>query len=224
MELWGSLIGLAVGSALVPVHIVITILLLRSSVGKVAAVAWVAGLTTVRLAQGIVFGLVLGSREAQATSGGLSLIVSALLLVISIVFFIAAGKQWLHEPDEDFPPPKWMAIFEGVTPGRAYLLGIGLLAIGAKFWVFTLGAIAAIGAAGLGQAGAIVTFLVWIVLAESVHLTLVAMAYLRPAQADAALTRLSALLERYNRVIVITLGLVFGTWFLIKALSGLGVI
>jgi hypothetical protein len=31
-------------------------------------------------------------------------------------------------------------------------------------------------------------------------------------------------LERRNRVIMIVLGLVFGTWFLIKALNGLDVI
>jgi hypothetical protein len=31
-------------------------------------------------------------------------------------------------------------------------------------------------------------------------------------------------LQRNNRVVVIVLGLVFGTWFLIKALSGFGVL
>jgi hypothetical protein len=44
-----------------------------------------------------------------------------------------------------------MAKIEGVTPGRAYLLGVGLLVIGAKFWVFTLGAFAVIADAGLGM-------------------------------------------------------------------------
>ena len=38
------------------------------------------------------------------------------------------------------------------------------------------------------------------------------------------LARFSALLERYNGLIVIVLSLVFGTWFLVKALTGLGII
>ena len=67
--LWSSLIPLIVGSALVPIQIVITVLLLRSSAGRITAVAWVAGMTTVRLAQGVVFGLVLGSAIALANDG-----------------------------------------------------------------------------------------------------------------------------------------------------------
>jgi hypothetical protein len=45
-----------------------------------------------------------------------------------------------------------------------------------------------------------------------------------PAKATGLLDRSSAWLERRNRVIMIVLGLVFGTWFLIKALNGLDVI
>jgi hypothetical protein len=38
------------------------------------------------------------------------------------------------------------------------------------------------------------------------------------------LERVSDALERYNRPIMITLGLVFGLWFLVKGLAGLGVV
>jgi hypothetical protein len=38
------------------------------------------------------------------------------------------------------------------------------------------------------------------------------------------LDHVSGWLERNNRVIVIVLGLVFGAWFLLKALQGLGVL
>jgi hypothetical protein len=224
-DLWGSLIPLIVGGALVPIQIIITILLLRSKAGRITAVAWVAGMTTVRLAQGIVFGLLLGSASgSDSTSDGPGTAVSLLLLVLAIVFYVTAARQLLKHPDEDAPPPKWMAMIDGVQPGKAYLVGVGLLAIGAKFWVFTLGAIAAIGDAGLDQGAAVLTFLVFVVLTESIHLLVLGIAYVLPDRSAALLDRLTGLLKTYNRAILIVLGLVFGTWFLVKALSGLGLL
>jgi hypothetical protein len=224
-ELWGSLIPLIVGGALVPIQIIITILLLRSKAGRITALAWVAGMTTVRLAQGLVFGLLLGSASgSESSSDGTSTALSLLLLVLAIVFYLSAVKQLLKHPDEDAPPPKWMAMIDGMQPGKAYLLGVGLLAIGAKFWVFTLGAIAAIGEAGLSQEAAIVTFLLFVILTESIHLAVLGIAYALPDRSAALLDRFTGLMKTYNRAIMIVLGLVFGTWFLVKALGGLGIL
>jgi hypothetical protein len=223
--LWSSLIPLMVGSAIVPVQIVVTVLLLRSSAGKLTAVAWVAGMTTVRLAQGVVFGLVLGpASDAGSTSDGPGTAASLLLLVVAIVFYVSAAKQLLKEPDEDAPPPRWMAAIEGITPGKAYLFGAGLLAVSVKFWVFTLGAIAAIEEAAMGQTASVLTYLVFVVLAQSVTLVIIGIAYVMPHRAATLLDRISGFLSRNNRLIVIAIGAVFGTWFLIKALNGLGVL
>jgi len=144
--------------------------------------------------------------------------------VLAIVFYVSAGKQLMKHPDEDAPPPKWMAMIDDMQPGRAYGLGVGLLAIGAKPWVFTLGAIAAIGEAGLDQGAAIHTFLVFVVLTESIHLAVLGIAYALPDRSAALLDRISELLKTYSRAIMIVLGLVFGTLFLVKALGGLGIL
>ena len=224
-ELWGSLVPLIIGSALVPIQIVITTMLLRSKTGKVTAVAWLAGMTVVRLGQGLVFGLILGSSTSEATAaGGSDTAVSLLLLVVAILFYVTAVKQLLKHPDEDGPPPTWMAMVESVTPGKAFGLGAGLLLIGAKFWVFTLGAIAAIGAAELGQGPAVLTFLAFVVLAESIHIVVIGVAFAMPTRAAAMLDGITGFLARYNRVIMIVLGAVFGTWFMVKALNGLGIL
>jgi hypothetical protein len=188
-------------------------------------VAWVAGMTTVRLAQGLVFGLLLGSSsDSGSTSEGSGTAVSLLLLVLAIVFYVTAAKQLLKHPDEDAPPPRWMAMVDGMQPAKAYLVGVGLLAIGAKFWVFTLGAIAAIGDAGLDQGAAVLTFLVFVILTESIHLLVVGIAYALPDRSAALLDRIKGFMETYNRAIMIVLGLVFGTWFMVKALGGLGIL
>jgi hypothetical protein len=220
-DLLVTLIPLAAGSAIVPIQIIITILLLRAPGGRPAAVAWVAGMTALRLAQGLIVGRDAGATQTQ---DGSSVIVSVLLLVLAVLMYVVAVKQWLKEPDEDGPPPRWMTMLDGITPGKAFALGAGLLAIGAKFWVFTLGAIAAIGGAALGQPASTIVFLVWVVMAESILLVILAYAFAAPASADAALARFSDALSRHNRQIVIALGLIFGTWFLLKALSGLGIL
>ena len=224
-ELWASLIPLIIGSALVPMQIVITTMLLRATTGRITAVAWLAGMTIVRLGQGLVFGLILGGGAAtESTSTGSSPALSLLLLVVAILFYVTALKSLLNHPDEDAPPPKWMAMVESITPGKAFGLGAGLLLIGAKFWVFTLGAIAAIGAANLGQGPAVLAFLAFVVLAESTHIALVGIAFAMPARSAAMLDGIVGFLARHNRVIMIVLGAVFGTWFLVKALTGLGII
>lgn len=224
-ELLVTLVTLGVGSAIVPLHIIVTILLVRGPRGRAVAVAWVAGMTALRLLQGLVFGLVLDAdQESSGGSDDVSVIASVLLLVVAILFFVVAAKQLLRVPDEDAPPPRWMAMLDGVSPARAFALGFGLLAIGAKFWVFTLGAIGAIGEAQLGTQTAVLAFLLFVALAQSVHLAVLGFAFAAPAQAEVALGRFSDLLTRYNRLIVVVLGLGFGTWFLLQALGGLGIL
>lgn len=222
-ELLASLVPLIVGSAIIPVHIVITILLARAPGGRVAAAAWVGGMTVLRLAQGVVFGLVLDAGPAgDAEDDGV--IVAILQLVLAVVFYLVAARKLLKVPDEDAPPPRWMTMLDGVTPPRAFALGFGVLAIGAKFWVFTLGAIAAIGEAELGLATSIGVFLLFVVLAQVVHLGIVGFAFVAPGRSDAVLGRFADLLTRYTRPILVVLGLVFGTWFLLGALEGLGIL
>ena len=223
-ELWGSLLPLAIASAIVPLQLVVTVLLLRSDQGRIVSLAWVLGMLTVRLAQGVVFGLVLGAGESGDEARDLGTAASLLLLLVAVLFLVMAARQLVESPDEDAPPPRWMARVESATPVQAYLLGVGMLLIGAKFWVFTLGAIAAVAAADLGQGAAALTYLAFVLLAMSVHLFIVGMAYAAPERAAVALARFSDLLTRYDRPLTIGLGTVFGLWFLAKALGGLGIL
>jgi hypothetical protein len=224
-DLLSTLLPLIVASALVPVQITLTILLLRSSVPTAAA--WVGGMTATRLAQGLLFGFVFAEAGAAAPEGqsGPGPVVSAVLLVVAVLFLTKAAKELLGgSGDDDAPPPKWMQLTESVTTGRAFLLGAGYVAVAAKLWVFTLGAIGAIDEATLGGAASIALFLLFVALAEAIPIAVVAYAALAPDSSQALLARASGWLERNNRVIVIVLGLVFGVWFLLKALQGFGVL
>jgi threonine/homoserine/homoserine lactone efflux protein len=223
-EPWPTLVPLMIGSAALPIQIAVTVLLLQSSSGRITAVAWVAGMTAIRLGQGIVFGLVLGAADETGGDAGAGLVESTLLLVVAILLLVMAGKVLLRQPDEDAPTPKWMALVEAATPGRAFLLGLAMTGLSAKLWAFTLGAIGAIVDAGNGQPASTWTFLAFVVGAQSVHLAAVGAAFAMPDRAGAWLEHLSAALRRHNRTIMIALGLVFGVWFLAKALRGFGVL
>ena len=223
-DLWSTLLPLIVASALVPVQITLTVLLLRSSVGTAAA--WVGGMTATRLAQGVLFGIVFaGAGAATEGEDGPGPVVSVVLLVVALLFLTKAAKLLLgDDDDEDAQPPKWMKLTASVTAGKAFLFGAGYVAIAAKLWVFTLGAVGAIDEAGLGSAASIALFLLFVVLAEAIPIAFVAYAALAPSSSRTVLDRVSTWLEKNNRVIVIVLGFVFGAWFLLKALQGLGVL
>jgi hypothetical protein len=171
----------------------------------------------------VLFGIVFAGSEALSGSqDGPGAVVSVVLLVVDLLFLTKAARLLLGgEDDEDAQPPKWMKLTASVTAGRAFLFGAGYVAVAAKLWVFTLGAI---GEAGRGSATSVALFLLFVVLAEAVPIAFVSYAALAPSSSRLLLERVSAWLGKNNRVIVIVLGLVFGAWFLLKALQGLGML
>lgn len=221
-NIWTALVPLIVGSALVPVQLLVTILLIAGS--RLTALAWVAGTTTVRLVQGILFGLILGADDVAGGDGGPGPIASTLLLVVALMFLATAVRHLVGDHDPDAPPPRWMTALDGLSPARSFLYGAGAMVIGVKFWVFTLSAVAVIGDADLGQPDAAITFVVFVVLASSAQLALIAMAVAAPRRTDVALGRLSGWLTAHSEALMVVIGFVFGTWFLVKALDGLGVL
>ena len=217
-----SLLPFIIGGALVPLQIIIVILLLTSEKrGTLKAIAFVLGMTLARLAQGILFGLVLtGGSGDPADAGGVAWVKSTALLLLGILLLSTAYKKWTKEPDPDAPPPKWMAMLDGITPARAFLFGAGFILIAAKLWVFTLGAIGVIGEAQMGQRESVIAFLWYILLAQSLLIIPILIRLLLPGQADRLLGAFGDWLERYNRQIVIVVSLVFGLFFLYQGVMG----
>ena len=216
-----SLIPFIIGSAVVPIQIIVVTLLLTSAQrGPLKAIAFVLGMTLARLAQGVLFGFVLtgGSGDpADADSSGV--VKATALTVLGLLLLITAYKKWAKEPDPDAPPPKWLAMLEGVTPLRALLLGAGFVLIAPKLWVFVLGAISAIGEAQLGRPASTWTFLLFILLAQSLLLIPILIRLLMPQRAKSLLASLADWMKRYNDPIVIAISLIFGALFLYQGLS-----
>jgi len=201
--------------------ILIPLLLLRGAGGVFKAAAFAAGATTVRVLQGILFGRV--CRTATAAMGGkeADLIASTLLLVLGVFLLITIVKTWGKGDDPDAPPPRWITMLGSVSALTAFGIGALLIATGMKQWIFTLSAIAVINEAQLGQELSILTYIFYIIAAQSLMLTPIIGSALAPVPSAKILERVRGWLERNNRVIRIVISLIFGVWFLSKGTTGL---
>lgn len=219
--LWVELLPLIVGAAVLPIWIIIGLLLLRGEGGLRKAAAFSAGAIAVRLVQGLLFGRVFGAAAEDGGAAESGAIASTLLLVVGIVLLITAVRKWRKEEDPDAPPPRWMAILDGMSAARSFGIGALLMALAVKQWVFTLSAIAVIEQAGLSQGANQRVYLVFVLAAQSLVLAPVIVSALAPARSTAMLGKLLGWLERHNRAITIAVSSVFGVWFLGKGIAGL---
>ncbi len=219
-DIFVSLIPYILGSAIVPVPIIFIILLLKTpGRGLLKATAFFLGISTMRILQGVLFGLVLDRPSAEAGEKGA--VASTLMVVLGILLLIAAFKKIRKEEDPDDPPPGWMTMIDNMTVFKAFQAGLGLLLISAKMWVFTLGALSVIGEAEFGQPTGALVFLLFVLLAQSLLLFPILIRILAPRQSQVILGSASDWLSRNNRMIMIVISLVFGALFLYKGVSGL---
>ncbi|UXA09401.1 GAP family protein [Mycobacterium sp. SMC-2] len=223
--MWSSLIPLILGCALEPIEIVITIMLLGTPSRVRSAGAWVAGHVSTRLLQGLLFGTMLhwGKREADSSHPH-HWIVSTVLLVVAVLFLVTAARELFSGDNPNAPPPKWMTMLTSATPSKAFLIGAGVITVSVKAWVFTLAAISVIGNANLSRPANIGSYVLFVALAASANLLIVGAAAFFPQRSRALLDRVLRWLQAHDRPIVIVAGLIFGTWFAVKALRGFGIV
>jgi len=215
------LLPLIVGAALLPAWIIIALFLLRGEGGVRKALAFAAGALLVRLVQGVLFGYVFGAAADTYGESGSNLITSTLLLVVGIVMLISAVKKWRKDADPDAPPPKWMATLSGLSALKAFGVGALLMAVSIKQWFFTLSAIAVIEQAQLSRAANMLTYLFFVLAAQSLVLAPILVSAVAPVQSTKLLDAIQGWLERNNRAIVIAASSIFGVWFLWKGIAGL---
>jgi hypothetical protein len=216
-----GMLPLMVSAALVPAPLIIVLTLLRGHSGLAAGAAFLVGMTVVRIAQGALFGFVLVDAMGADGRAEPRPVVATLLLILGLLLWITAVKTLLKEEDPDAPPPKWLERLRTASPLAAFGIGAGFIAIAAKQWVFTLGALGVIAEANLDRSEATIAYLLFVLGATSLVLLPVLASAVARDQAAAILERVGTWLERNNRGIKIVVSVVFGTYFLWKGLSGL---
>jgi len=220
-EVFVDMLPLIIGAMLLPVYVIIVLMLLSGENGLAKGIAFVSGITLTRVLQGIIFGFMLTGRNDSAAGASPNRILPTLLLVLGILLLITAYKKWAKEPDPDAPPPTYLDSLAGMSTPKTLAMGALLVAVGAKLWVFTLGAINTIGAANLGRGSSIVAYLLYVIAAQLLIILPVIAYAIAPAWAGKTLGNVRMWLDQHNRVIMIVVSLVFGLLFLWQGIAGL---
>jgi hypothetical protein len=220
-DLFVGLVPLIVGAAMVPLYTIAVLLLLQSKGGLPKAVAFVSGGITVRLVQGVLFGLVIGVACHENSEPGPKLILSTLLLIVGILLLVTAFKQWRKQDDPDAPAPQWTTAMSGFSALKAAGTGALFPLIAVKQWVFTLSAIGVIGEAGLSGKASAGLYLLFVLATQTLVLAPILAYAIAPDWTVGPLHATRIWLERNNRAIVKVMSLIIGAWFLFKGVTGL---
>jgi hypothetical protein len=206
-----EIVTFAVGVAISPVPMIAVILMLFSARAKANGpmflLGWVAALTVVSFA--VYFATDAGD---PSTSSGANDAISWGKVVLGVVLVLLALKTWRKRPapGEQADMPKWMIGIDAIAPGKALALGLLLAGVNPKNLLLTVGAAAGLGQLGLSTSDAVISLVIFVVIA-SATIALPVLYYLVGGdRARATLDGLKAWLTLHNDAVMTVLFVVFG--------------
>jgi hypothetical protein len=213
------LLPLVIGSIAMPTWVLLVFVLLRSGDRVVEALAFVAGVTLVRLLQGLVFGLAVSLYDITQGKYVPEPIFSILLLITGLLLMaIALGQMIAYRTNRhNAPSPRWLTLIHDLTPVKALGLGALLVVTSSKAWLFTLTAIGVISQAELSPLPSLIAFLFYVLGADLLIVAPIILAVRSGARFEA----MAHWLESHNRAIVIVITLIIGSIFVWRGATGL---
>lgn len=215
-----QLLPLMIAAMAMPTWILLVLLLLRANSRPTNALAFVGGVTAVRLLQGVLFGFALSATIGPRRQSQWEALVSALLLITGILMWAAALRQVGKAVDPVGAPiitSRWETMIHSLTPAQAFGVGALLVAASSRAWLFTLAAISVIGQATLTSVESLVVFLLYVLGAEALLLAPIVLSVRSPTRFDAA----AGWLEAHERPLVIGVSLILGSFFVWSGIQGL---
>lgn len=216
-----QLVPLVIGNILMPTWILLVLFMLRTAHGLVNTIAFVGGITLIRLTQGVLFGTILSAYDVYYGANALRTLVSVLFLVTGIVMWVAGLRQvYLQVYRQDNGTGlslRFQGMLSAVTPLRALGLGVLLVATSLRAWIFTLTALGAIDRAALSLVQSVVAFLLYVLGAQLMLVVPIIIATYSSKWLDAA----ANWLMQHSRLIVVSASFVVGGFFVWSGLSGL---
>jgi hypothetical protein len=212
-----QLLPVIAGSMLMPTWILLVLSLLQSAHGRLGALAFVGGVTTVRLLQILLFSYFISAADVAAKVNEAGIITSTVLVVAGILLWAMALKQVYAGDEDEALLAKWMTMLTLLTPVRAFGLGVLLVTTSIGAWLFILAAIGVIEQAQLSLAQNLVAFLFYLVGASALLIAPILVTMWAPARFDV----LAQWLQARERHITIVVSLVVGSLFLWYGVSGL---
>jgi hypothetical protein len=218
----GEVLTFAIGVAISPVPIIAVILMLFSARarvnGPVFLLGWVLALAVV---SGVVY--VVADQSNASTSNSASDTISWGKIVLGALFLLLAAREWRSRPSPGAEPelPRWMAGVDSLTPGKALGLGVLLAGVNPKNLILAIGAAAGLAQLGLSTTDAVVSLIVFVVVASLTIAIPVAYYLLGGERAKARLDELKGWLAVHNAAVMTVLFLVFGVDLIAKGLAPL---
>jgi threonine/homoserine/homoserine lactone efflux protein len=207
----------SLGIALSPVPIGASVVFLscRDGLAKGTwfALGWTAGLAAIALVLGLVVGL-----ADLSTSG--ELWIAAPELVLGVGFLAVSAGIWLGFGRGRSTPP-WLEAVEGLTRVRSAAVGVVASAANPKVAALTLGAVFALAQVDAGTSETFWTLVLFVAIGTIGVAIPVVFARAAPVGTHAVLARLRPWLERHDAAVLIVLGLVVGTIFVLDGLRAL---
>ncbi len=218
----GGILPLALGVAISPVPIIAVILMLFSQRAKrnslLFLLGWVLGLV---VSAAIVY--VIADAANVSTSSGPSKAASIIRILLGLLLFFAAFRQWRKRPKPGKEPvmPKWMSSIDSFTAGRSLGLAALLSGVNPKNLALTFSASVAIAQSGLEAGSVILVFVIYILIASATVAAPVLVYLIMGDKAAKTLDTWKAWLTENNGTVMFVLFLVFGMVLLGKGISGL---
>jgi len=222
-DLWLALLPILLAMMISPARTIWVILLLHTPKGALTALAFVGGMLSAMMAQGIILGFLfsLVGLTAKQRSGELETVVSVLFVVAGIIMLAGASKFIFQNDDDDKPPPDWLGKLEAFSPRQAFNAGFGWLMVSPKQWVFVLTVVAVIFTAYLSVAASLLNYFVFSLLIQIVYFVLIGVSVVLPERSASLLDGLFKWLKTNIKPLAIGLFTIFGLFFLIKGIMGL---
>ena len=212
----------AIGVAISPVPIIAVILMLFSQRARVNGPVFLLGwVLTLAVVSGVVYAI--SDQSDASTSSGASDTISWGKIVLGTLFLLLAVRQWRNRPAPGVEPamPKWMAGIDALEPGKAFGLGVLLAGVNPKNLILTLGAAAGLAQLGLSTTDAVVSLIVFDVVASLTIAAPVVYYLVGGEQAKARLDELKIWLAVHNGAVMTVLFLVFGVDLIAKGIPPL---
>jgi len=206
-----AVLTFAVGVAISPVPIIAVTLMLFSRRARVNGPAFLLGwVLAVAVVSGVAY--TLADQADAATSSTAADTIAWGKIVFGVLFLLLAARNWRSRPARGTQPemPKWMAGVDGLTPLKAFGLGLLLAGPNPKNLMLSASAGAALAGLGLPAGEAVGSLIVFIVIAS---LSIAAPVFYYLIGGDNAKARLDELkdwLILHNNAVMAVLLLVFG--------------
>ena len=218
----GTVLPYGVVVALSPIPIIAVILMLFSQKARSNSlgflVGWFLGVTVVAVLVTYVF-----NPAEQATGGESSPLANLVHLLLGLLLFWAAYRNWQKRPQPGQTPamPKWMEQVDTLTPGKALAMGALLSGVNPKNLAMSVAAGVAIAGGELSSSQTLVALAAYVLVACSTVAAPVLLFLIYGDKASQTLQSWKAWLTLNNSTVMMVLCLVFGFSLIGKALGPL---